>query len=171
MSKYDGQICPRPLKVDHYDLPPPPNHYHHYPTIPTPRVGTYNICGYSANSNGKRLAERRSKLVDNMRAAMRHLDVLLVQETKIQTPEIRALFKKDWFLFRNPYYCGFILNPSTEEWEKDYRAVAGGDIYVRASFATNFILKHDMIYTGYLHSDGSIPSDRGSTSKGIDPSS
>ena len=92
MSKYDGQVCPRPLRVDHNDLPPA-KPYHHYPTVPTPREGTYNICGYSANSNGKQLAERRSKLVGNMRAVMSHLDVLLVQETKSKHWKY-ALFSK-----------------------------------------------------------------------------
>lgn len=147
---------PRPTEVKPRNLPPPTSHHYHYLTMPTARVCTYNICGYSARTTGKSpktglsYADRRAKLLANMKAAMRDVDIMLVQETKIQTAEVRAHFKRDWYLFRNPYF-EWSYDRKTEAWEKRGRAVAGQDMYVRITFAHNFTLTHTVVEKGYLH--------------------
>ena len=147
---------PRPTEVTPRNLPLPTSHHYRYPSIPTARICTYNICGYSARTTGKSpttglsYKDRRAKLLANMKAAMKDVDIFLVQETKIQTAEIRAHFKRDWYLFRNPYY-EWEYDRETDAWTRKGRAVAGQDIYVRITFAHNFALKHSIIEKGYLH--------------------
>lgn len=150
MSRYISSVARRPLKVTTESLPPPTSPHYHYHYMPTPRQGTYNICGYSAHTSGGAYTARRKTLLANMKAAMRHVDIFYVQETKLQSPEIRTHFKRDWYLFRNPTMT-WTLNDATNTWSQKQRPAGGCDIYVRISFAHNFRLTHTVVYSGYVH--------------------
>ena len=59
MSRYTGPVDPRPSWANPSSPPPHLTPYHRYHNIPTPRTGTYNIYGYSANSTGPEMNLRK----------------------------------------------------------------------------------------------------------------
>ena len=150
MSFYNGIADPSPLLVGLHNIPPPTSPHYRYHAHPTPRIGTYNICGYSARTPGARYVERRRKLLANMTAAMKNVDAFGIQETKLQTPEVRAHFKRDWYVFRNPCYKWEWCTESNA-FVRVMIAAGGTDMYVRISFAHNFRLKHTIVVQGYAH--------------------
>ena len=55
---------------------------HLYPQIPTPRIVTYNVCGYGKGTD----AELRQKLFVNLKNLYLVADIILIQETLTINP-------------------------------------------------------------------------------------
>ena len=79
---------------------------------------------------------------------MRWADVVLVQETKKQNNAFYSRFRRDWFVFHNPFHTA--VEGATPV-SQDYEAKAGGDIFIRKDFAYNFKIEHVVDVVGYVH--------------------
>ena len=72
------------------------NSFHHFfPSLPTPRIVSYNVRTYSSTAKDAAFISRKRKVQANLRSVMRHADVVLVQETKLQNHTVYKPFHKD----------------------------------------------------------------------------
>ena len=133
-----------------FSPPSSPSLFHSIYSIPTPRVGLLNAQGYSVDATDRRLINRRRKLVANIRAIMKHVDVLCLVETKLQADFFRHQFRRDWCSYANPYYV-LDKDPATGRFARRYVAAGGCEIYVRISFARNFHVDHTIVTPGHIH--------------------
>ena len=63
--------------------------YRYTPSIPTPRIVSYNLRGDSSKPTGPASIARQARVIANMKQLMADNDILLVQETR--TPFITKL--------------------------------------------------------------------------------
>ena len=119
--------------------------YHFFPSLPTPRIVTYNVRSYSSNAKDVVFVNRKSKIRANLLCVMRHADVVLVQETKLQNHTLYKCFDNDWLIYHNPYFV-------TSNGRKIYSAKAGTEIYVSRKFARNFNIVPECAVAGYVQS-------------------
>ena len=102
MSEFTGPGRHRPtVAASHAHKPL--SRWYPFVGIPTPRLLTYNVRSYSSIpiSEGARIRHR--KILTNLQSVMKHADIVLVQETKIQNKAYYRPFRRDWFVFHNPY--------------------------------------------------------------------
>ena len=162
MSEYTGPVdaSQRPVRAADHDfstgrtLSPC-----YYVNIPTPRCITYNIRTFSGMPTDPNLDTRQNKLFKNLKAVMKNVDVLLLQETKRPPDAVYADFRSEWFAFKSPFSLEIGGNVTYPKKPK-----AGVAVLVRKSFAHNFELKHEVIVSGHLQRIQFIPLEH------IDPS-
>ena len=148
MSEYTGPVAAsqRPVLAANHDFSSSRTVFPcHYINIPTPRCATYNIRTFSGMPTDRDIDTRQNKLFRNLKAVMKNVDVLLLQETKRPPDAVYADFRSEWFVFRSPYFSvigGKVTYPK--------RPKAGVAVLVRKSFAHNFELKHEVIVPGHL---------------------
>jgi len=100
MSDYYGPLNNRCLPVAQLDFNK--TYPHLYKDFPTPRLITYNVRSYSCTATKGKRKRRRARIRRNLQDVMKHADVVLVQETKIQTPDFYYMYAHDWYVFHNP---------------------------------------------------------------------
>jgi len=178
MSRYTGPAEAGPTLLNGA------NFATYYPNLfaytPTPRLLSYNARSYSCRAVSAELKQRSRRVKANMKSGMRYADVVCMQETKHQTPDFYHSFSAEWIVFRNPYYAD--SGPIDDERSdvdsgllgtrllideaavkvvgddgKVYAAKAGTDIFVRKSYARNFVLTHNIHKIGYVHSVSFTP--------------
>ena len=169
MSRYTGPAEAGPTLLNGA------NFATYYPKLfaytPTPRLLSYNARSYSCRAVSAELKQRSRRVKANMTSGMRYADVVCMQETKHQTPDFYHSFSAEWIVFRNPYYAD--SGPIDDERSdvdsgllgtrllideaavkvvgddgKVYAAKAGTDIFVRKSYARNFVLTHNIHKVG-----------------------
>ena len=166
MSDYLGPGSYRPI-VAAASVHRPVSRWYPYPGVPTPRLLTYNIRSYSSVPTSASARLRGKKLLTNLTTAMAHSDIVLIQETKIQNDAYYWQFRRDWYVFHNPYPAGLVSDSDMDSdsdsdsddddgyWPQEkvtgVRAKAGTDIFVRKSFAHNFNITHVIDRAGYIH--------------------
>ena len=120
--------------------------YHRFKSIPTPRVISYNINSYGSRATSKKARARQAKVLANLKHLAKHVDILLIQETKTA-----AL--TDFYTNLLPAFEPF-KNP-----EPDSDDSAGTDIFVRRTFMQHFELTHKIIVEGHVHFVLFMPND------------
>jgi hypothetical protein len=72
-------------------------------TCATPRCLTYNVRSYSSIPIDQDARSRADRTIRNLEAAMCHCDVALIQETKLQNDAYYRRFRREWYVFHNPF--------------------------------------------------------------------
>lgn len=72
-------------------------------TCATRRCLTYNVRSYSSIPIDQDARSRADRTIRNLEAAMCHCDVALIQETKLQNDAYYRRFRREWYVFHNPF--------------------------------------------------------------------